>query len=390
MGRENRARKKETQRAISKREPGIRGAGGAETDMRLVTSPTGPKLKIKYQGKWWQVALEDPEKENLDIFTPKVWRHVGITGGEYQSGDGDTTTVNTIVPLPRFINAATIAGIQFGIGLGFQIYTYFGLGGLDFASTPGAVNPTAAVYRMFVHYERQNHSIRIEMKGGHIQTKEYILSVYYKPQEKKMSSNVQKKRAQMKSEMVSEWADYQGSMKEAYLEWQQEQARIQAEKDKRKGKSNLWGLIGGIVATAVIGYAMVSTLGGAAGVLGSIGDVLVKGKGLSMFGTAVATGLGGAAGVGMMHGHHKMAPKADLQNRLNKMDLHADIDRSKWNVSQQGAEFDQLSSEMTLADLDIDTYLDSFAGGLEGQLIGRQASYLGATLDPSNIRVDKG
>jgi hypothetical protein len=201
-----------------------------------------------------------------------------------------------------------------------------------------------------------------------------------------MSSNVQKKRAQMKSEMVSEWADYQGSMKEAYLEWQQEQARIQAEKDKRKGKSNLWGLIGGIVATAVIGYAMVTTLGGAAGVLGSIGDVLVKGKGLSMFGTAVATGLGGAAGLGMMHGHHKMAPKADLQNRLNKMDLHQDIDRSKWNVTQQGSEFDQLSSEMTLADLDIDTYLDSFAGGLEGQLIGKQASYLGSALDPSNIR----
>ena len=76
-----------------------------------------------------------------------------------------------------------------------------------------------------------------------------------------MSSNVQKKRAQMKSEMVSEWADYQGSMKEAYLEWQQEQARIQAEKDKRKGKSNLWGLIGGLVATAVIGYAMVASGG---------------------------------------------------------------------------------------------------------------------------------
>jgi hypothetical protein len=205
MGRENRARKKEAQRAIAKREPGIRGAGGAETDMRLVTSPTGPKLKVKYQGKWWQVPLEDPEKESLDTYTPKVWRHVGITGGEYQSGNGNTTTVDTIVQLPRFINAATITGVQFGIGLGFQIYTYFGLGGINFGGDhsgtgcsggeagtggaganeyggyPGLVNPTSEVYRMFVHYERQNHAIRIEMKGGHVQTKEYILAVYYKP-----------------------------------------------------------------------------------------------------------------------------------------------------------------------------------------------------------------
>ena len=172
MGRETRGRKKETAIKPAFVEPGK--TSGNDGEMRLVTTKTGPKLKVKYQNKWWQMDLADPARENVDNFIPRVWVHRGKTpaAGALPAGSR--------VYLPKYITTGNIIGLSFGPSLGFEIFTFWWRGGDSF-TVGTAANGVHRAYQSMIHYEKLYHTIRLELTGGHIKTKEFILSVYYKP-----------------------------------------------------------------------------------------------------------------------------------------------------------------------------------------------------------------
>jgi len=180
-GKESRGRKKETAVKPAFSEPGR--TSGNDGEMRLVTTKTGPKLKVKYQNKWWQLDLADPARENVDNFIPRVWVNRGVVNA-VNTGIG-TNPANAAlgrVYLPKYITTGNIIGLFFGPAIGHEIYTFWWMGGDSF--TVGTVaNGANQAYQSMVHYEKIYHSIRIEIdaNGSSIAGAEYIMSVFYKP-----------------------------------------------------------------------------------------------------------------------------------------------------------------------------------------------------------------
>lgn len=175
MGRETRGRKKETALKPSFVEPGR--TSGSDGEMRLVTTQTGPKLKVKYQNKWWQMDLADPAKDNVDNFIPRVWVHRGVTPAAGAAASASR------VALPKYITTGNIIGLFFGPALGAHIYTFWWMGGDSF-TTGTAANGAHQAYQSMIHYEKLYHSIRIEIDSNGTSIgggTEYILSVFYKP-----------------------------------------------------------------------------------------------------------------------------------------------------------------------------------------------------------------
>ena len=173
---DKRGRKKETAVKTAFVTPGK--TSGNNGEMRLVTTKTGPKLKVKYQNKWWQMDLADPAKENIDNFVPRVWVHRGnTTNGASVSG----SDINTRVYLPKYITTGNIIGLFFGPAIGAYIYTFWWMGGKHDGGT--AANGGDQRYQCMVHYEELTHSIRIELNetATSMDNAGYIMSVFYKP-----------------------------------------------------------------------------------------------------------------------------------------------------------------------------------------------------------------
>lgn len=177
-GKETRGRRKESAVKPSFREPGR--TSGNDGEMRLVTTRTGPKLKVKYQSKWWQLDLADPAKDNVDNFIPRVWIHRGICPAVGEGSYG--TEAGGRVFLPKYITTGNIVGLFFGPALGADIYTFWWMGGDSFTSGTIA-NGANRLYQSMVHYEKKSHSIRVEIdaNGASIAGSEYVMSVFYKP-----------------------------------------------------------------------------------------------------------------------------------------------------------------------------------------------------------------
>ena len=120
---------------------------GNNGEMRLVTTKTGPKLKIKYQNKWWQLDLADPAKEHVDNFTPRVWLHRGnTTDGVSVSG----SIINTRVYLPKYITTGNIIGVNFAPAIGHEIFTFWWMGGKYDGGT--VANGGDQRYQCMIHY----------------------------------------------------------------------------------------------------------------------------------------------------------------------------------------------------------------------------------------------
>ena len=177
-----------------------------------------------------------------------------------------------------------------------------------------------------------------------------------------------KKRALLTSAKVDEWNKYRKSMVEAWNTWKEEQARMTAEKTKRSGWSKI---IGGIAAVATLA-AVMST--------GGIGTKLATWAGKSMLrGTVAKAVVGGLAGLGGYAAgglHHAMADKSDLKAQI---DPTANVYKPQFGKGQAASEVAQLQGDVTLADQDIDRYLDDFFPLLE-QSIGQGSEYMGSEL----------
>ena len=80
------------------------------------------------------------------------------------------------------ITTGNIIGLSFGPSLGFEIFTFWWMGGDSF-TVGTAANGVHRAYQSMIHYEKLYHSIRIEIdpNGASIENKEYIMSVFYKP-----------------------------------------------------------------------------------------------------------------------------------------------------------------------------------------------------------------
>lgn len=159
---ETRGRKKESALRPSFVEPGKRT--GVDGEMRLVTTGAGPKLKVRYKGKWYQSDLVDPTEATDANFVPKVWYDTGMTRAT--SGD-------QLVSLPAYVTKHNIIAVNFSISIGAHERVYFALG----------ANQTNPVYTMYVFFNQKNTYVRIEIRPGasEVMNKQYTLAVFYKP-----------------------------------------------------------------------------------------------------------------------------------------------------------------------------------------------------------------
>ena len=102
MSKERRARRKETASKVTFKNPGkITGSDG---DIIVTNAKNGPTGKIKYNNKWWNVKLEDPNISTGVIFTPRAWYMKGTTS----IADPVTDPINQYIHLPSQINKRNI------------------------------------------------------------------------------------------------------------------------------------------------------------------------------------------------------------------------------------------------------------------------------------------
>ena len=139
-------------------------AAGIDGDIRIVETTTGPKLKVRSNGKWWAADLYDESQTQTAGFTPRVWADRGVTGSA-----GSTTLITP----PAYVTNNTIISVNMGISLGTNERTYFSLG------DTGAL----AKYDMMVHYNKLYKYIRVQIfaYGGvsSVAGKDYTLAVFY-------------------------------------------------------------------------------------------------------------------------------------------------------------------------------------------------------------------
>ena len=139
-------------------------ASGIDGDIRIVETTTGPKLKVRSNGKWWAADLYDESQTQTAGFTPRVWVDRGVTGSA-----GSTTLITP----PAYVTNNTIISVNMGISLGTNERTYFSLG------DTGAL----AKYDMMVHYNKLYKYIRVQIfaYGGvsSVAGKDYTLAVFY-------------------------------------------------------------------------------------------------------------------------------------------------------------------------------------------------------------------
>ena len=155
---------------------------GIDGDIRVVETAKGPKLKVRSNGKWWTADLVDETQNQTAGFVPKVWVDKGIT---------PAVGVTSYVYPPDYVTNNTIIGISFGISLGAYERTYFALGGTAVTGTDSGGDtitipstgsgPTAAIYNMFVHYNKKDKRIRIEIQpdATSVDLKDFTLAVFY-------------------------------------------------------------------------------------------------------------------------------------------------------------------------------------------------------------------
>tara|TARA_Y100000034_G_scaffold81726_1_gene97966 strand:+ start:3762 stop:4274 length:513 start_codon:yes stop_codon:yes gene_type:complete len=140
---------------------------GGDGDIQVRQVSTGARLFARFGSRWLSNVLHGDDINDPNVFTPKAWFNRGVT-----SANDDSGTVVMNIFLPEFIGDSNILGVNFGISLGANERTYFSLG------DTGA----SAIYDMFVHYNKVNNKIRIELfaNGTSIDNKDYTLTVFFK------------------------------------------------------------------------------------------------------------------------------------------------------------------------------------------------------------------